>query len=509
MSPSRPTSNLLLVAAAAFSLPSRAAGHGPDQLVPVVFSRTLDVGFGNSVFVVGDVTELGGGVVPLGPKLAWNPELVWRANVALPPLASVTYRFFSRKDNPADVGAETNGTAISDPITTTVPPHPGAVPPPTRLLLYDTTWTAPLLEVEQADGSFTSYPMTRSGPGRSAGEGLWKVSGFEVASRTWRFRLADGAGAQDPGSGGALYEARLQRVLLQDGALYNYHPAPALSGSREETIADVASPQGLLPRTLRIYLPRGYDEQPNRRYPVLYMHDGQNLFGTSGSSFPPVRWNVNGSLDRLIRAGTVRELIVAGVDNTSERLTDYTPPGAPSGGIANGRADRYLSFLQDTVKPLIDSRYRTLPDRANTGIAGSSLGGLVSTYVGIEAPETFSKVGALSPAYWAHRGVMDRINSEPSLPSWRYYLDSGTAGPTAGGSPDGYYDCFDVRDRMLRRGQVLNRHLLHVIGVGHEHNEAAWQQRLPGALRFLFPTEDEPNLLADGSNAGCGDWQLY
>lgn len=337
--------------------------------------------------------------------------------------------------------------------------------------------------------------MQPAGPGRSPGERRWRAEGFVTAGRSTRFRISDSGGEIDCPGEGKLYETPLEVMLLQDGGLFNYQPAARVAPSRIEVHPEIASPQGLAARALRVYLPRGYDQHPGRRYPVLYMHDGQNLFGRTGSGFPPVHWNVDGTLDRLIAMGQVRELIVVGIDNTPDRKTDYTPPAAPEGGIADGQGDRYLAYVRDTVKPLTDARYRTLSEPRDTGVAGSSLGGLISTYFGLEAPGTFSRIGALSPAYWAHRGVMERINSEAELPRWRHYLDSGDAGPQAGGSPDGMADCKEVRDRMLRRGMASGRDLLHLVGSGHEHNETAWQLRFPGAVRFLFPIEDEPNLL--------------
>jgi predicted alpha/beta superfamily hydrolase len=358
----------------------------------------------------------------------------------------------------------------------------------TKTFYYLSTTAAPQLLVQESDNKLRSYAMINVAPGRRAGERLWCTTGFASAGATVRFKLSDASSADD-------FETPLNTAWLQDGELYNYRPAGGVSTSRIEVLPAVPSPQGLLPRQLRVYLPRGYDTHTTRRYPVLYMHDGQNIYGTTGATFPTIHWNVDGTLDQLIGMGQVRELIVVGIDNTKDRNTEYVPPGAPQGGLTGGKADKYLAYVRDTVKPLVDSTYRTLPDAQNTGDAGSSLGGIVSTYMGLEAPGTFTRIGAMSPAYWVNSNVVARFDTATTLPAWRHYMDSGTAGPSAHGSPDGMNDCIDARDRLVKRGQVLGRDVLHVTGTGHQHNETAWQARFPQAARFLFPIQDEPGTL--------------
>ncbi|MCX7719308.1 MAG: alpha/beta hydrolase-fold protein [Candidatus Sumerlaeaceae bacterium] len=482
----------------------------PEHLVPVEFALQHDVGWGNSVFVQGDAAELGGGDVTRAVKLYYTAGAVWRARIGVPPSATLTYRYVNRADSAAAVAQATNGTPLTAYETTTTPAHPSYMPSATKSLVYLTAWAQPSLEVESSPGVFTSYSLTAIGPGRVAGERRWLASGFGVPGRAVRFRLTDGAGGYDYAPGGGLYETCLDRALLQDGNLFNYEPAPAVSPSRKETIANVVSPQGLASRTLRIYLPRGYDQHTTRSYPVLYMHDGQNIFGTTGSGFPPVRWNVDGTLDRLISMGLARETIVVGIDNTPNRLAEYTPPGAPLGGLPGGQGDKYLAYVRDTVKPLIDATYRTLPDAANTAVAGSSLGGLISTYMGLEAPSVFGKVAAFSPAYWANASVVARLTDTPVLPAWRHYFDSGNAGASdSSGSPDGYALTFDARDRLLRRGQILNRDVYHTVGYGQQHNESAWQARFPLCVRFLLPAEDEPSTVQVAPAASATDWMLH
>jgi len=134
-------------------------------------------------------------------------------------------------------------------------------------------------------------------------------------------------------------------------------------------------------RDLIVYRPPGYDAQRDRRFPVLYLHDGQNLFDGATSFIPGMDWQVGQTADAGISDGTVEPLIIVGMYNTKARIREYTPTHVPK--LGGGRADRYAKFLIEEVKPYIESEYRTLPEPENTGIGGSSLGGLVSLYLGL------------------------------------------------------------------------------------------------------------------------------
>ncbi|MBX7246628.1 MAG: hypothetical protein K1X53_14120, partial [Candidatus Sumerlaeaceae bacterium] len=398
---------------------------GPDQLVTTDMTYTFDVGFGNSIFVGAPIPQLGDGQMITAPKLVYTPGAVWTAKVGLPPNTTFTYRFYNRADSPSSIGNSSNGTQLGASITKTTAAKPGVTLPATKTVYYHSAWATPVLQVETTPGTYADFPMTTVGAGRAPGEQRWRATGFGTPGTLVKFRVFDGTSNYDLAPGGQLYTTYLDTMFLQDGGIYNYFPAASVSASRIETISSVASPQGLQSRSLRIYLPRGYDQHTTRSYPVLYMHDGQNLYGTTGSGFPPVHWNVDGTLDKLISTGQVRELIVVGIDNTSARNSEYTPPGAPAGGLSGGTGDKYLAYVRDTVRPLINSTYRTLTSAVNTGTAGSSLGGIISTFMGLNAPETFAKIGALSPAYWVNLNVVNRLTTDASLPNWRHYLDSG------------------------------------------------------------------------------------
>ena len=234
-------------------------------------------------------------------------------------------------------------------------------------------------------------------------------------------------------------------------------------------------------RDLIVYLPPGYDEQPWRHFPVLYLHDGQNLFDGATSFIPGQDWHVGQSADAVISRGEVAPLIIVGMYNTKARIREYTPTWVPK--LGGGRADRYAKFLIEEVKPFVEHEYRTLPGPHHTGIGGSSLGGLVSLYLGLKHFAIFGRIAALSPSVWWNQRIMLRFaagaNAEPRPRIW---LDIGTCeGPRIA------QDVAQFRDVLLQKGWQPERDLHYELIEGAGHNEAAWALRVEPFLRFLFP----------------------
>jgi predicted alpha/beta superfamily hydrolase len=234
-------------------------------------------------------------------------------------------------------------------------------------------------------------------------------------------------------------------------------------------------------RDLIVYLPTGYEEQPGRRFPVLYLHDGQNLFDGATSFIPGMDWHVGQTADQFIGSGAVEPLIIVGMYNTKARIREYTPTHVPK--LGGGRADRYAKFLIDEVKPFIEREYRTLSGPERTGIGGSSLGGLVSLYLGLKFSHIFGKIAALSPSVWWNQKVMHRFAAAANVnPRPAIWLDIGTReGPRI------VQDVEQFRDVLLQKGWQLGRDLHYQRVEGGEHNEAAWAQRVGPFLRFLYP----------------------
>lgn len=235
-------------------------------------------------------------------------------------------------------------------------------------------------------------------------------------------------------------------------------------------------------RDLIVYLPPGYDAQPERRFPVLFLHDGQNLFYGSTSFIPGMDWHVGQTADELIADGRVEPLIIVGVYNAGkQRLGEYTP--TRSRKLGGGRANRYARFLLEEVRPFILEHYRGRAEAEHTGIGGSSLGGLVSLYVGLRMPNVFGRIAALSPSVWWNERIMMRFASAlPVNPLPRIWLDAGTR---EGGRT--VEDVERFRDVLIGKGWVPGKSLHYERVEGAEHNEAAWARRVGPFLQFLFP----------------------
>ncbi len=272
---------------------------------------------------------------------------------------------------------------------------------------------------------------------------------------------------------------------VQDGNVTSYPPASAPSAPEIVTQFIQSTAANIPGRNVRIYLPRGYAQHTWKRYPVLYLHDGQNVFDPGG---PFGSWSADATATREIGQGRMRETILVAIDNSSARIAEYLPPTDSYGGTP-GRADAYASFVIHNVRPYVDAMFRTLNDRENTLTLGSSLGGLVSLYLGREY-STFGKVGVLSPAFWIAPNYRRQIAGEPRAPL-RVYLDMGSA---EGASF--WDDCLAVFDLHLAQEHAANGDLLFAPGNGQAHNESAWAARLPAVLRFLLPAGEEPPHLA-------------
>lgn len=239
-------------------------------------------------------------------------------------------------------------------------------------------------------------------------------------------------------------------------------------------------------RDLIVYLPPGYEEQGARRFPVLYLHDGQNLFDGATSFIPGMDWHAGQTADRGIREKRIQPLIIVGIYNAGKaRVREYTPTRVPR--LGGGRADRFAKFLLEEVMPFTQREYRTLSGPEFTGMGGSSLGGLLSLYLGLKLPHVFGKLAALSPSIWWNQRVITRFaEGAPVHPRPRIWLDIGTCE----GPPRIVKDVEQFRDALLQKGWRLGQDLHYERVEGGEHNEAAWAQRVGPFLEFLFPAKE-------------------
>jgi predicted alpha/beta superfamily hydrolase len=273
-------------------------------------------------------------------------------------------------------------------------------------------------------------------------------------------------------------------------------PSPENDPPRQETPSNLhprlrlhrAFKSRFLPyeRDVIVYLPPCYGKHPERTYPVLYLQDGQNLFDGRTSYVPGCTWLVREHADEAIKAGEVEPLVIVGIYNTGDRrLAEYTHER--DWQMGGGEAAAYGRLMTEELMPWIAGQYRVRTEREQTGIGGSSLGGLVSLYLGLRYPQYFGKLAVLSPSvWWNHKSILGYVN-ELAPEIWerpRLWLDMG--------DQEGL--------RTLENAEHLNRRLkangwkpgetLHFERVaGGTHDEASWARRVRLLLRFLFPAE--------------------
>jgi predicted alpha/beta superfamily hydrolase len=235
-------------------------------------------------------------------------------------------------------------------------------------------------------------------------------------------------------------------------------------------------------REIIVYLPPMYDAEPDRHFPVLYMQDGQNLFDPNTSYVAGKPWFLDQAAEAGIRDGRVEPLIIVGINHAGDkRLNEYTPTRDFKG--KGGKAARYAKALIKTIKPFIDAEYRTLPCPMNTGIGGSSLGGLVSLWIALNNPDIFGRVAAMSPSAWWDRRTIVRVakyvQPKPRLSIW---LDIGT-----NEGKDTLADSRMLHDALTERGWTEQMDLAYTEAEGAAHEESAWAERSRPMLEFLFP----------------------
>jgi predicted alpha/beta superfamily hydrolase len=240
-------------------------------------------------------------------------------------------------------------------------------------------------------------------------------------------------------------------------------------------------------RDVLVYLPRSYRRFWGRRYPVLYLQDGQNIFDAA-TAFGGVEWGMDETAQRLIRKSLIEPLIIVAIANVGDdRIHEY----APTRGVidsstkrkkrSGGLARSYGRFLIEELKPFIDRKYWTKSEAESTGLGGASLGGLLTLSLALWYPNVFSRVSAMSPSVWWDDQVIIRMveQLDGKLPL-KIWLDTGTNEP-------GWERARTLRDALLEKGWRLEDDLQYTEIEGGDHSEAAWATRVDPMLRFLFP----------------------
>jgi hypothetical protein len=501
---SKNVTNGLLALGCFLFMPTAGAWGGKPPLHTVVLNVTSNVATGSALHAAVDRPELGSMTTTGAVRMFTSGANQWVGRIAVQGSAvstSATYRFTARTTSSSTHCTLGNGNLGGAAFTTNLPLwNPGYAG---KTVFYHSTWSNVVVyyRVGQTDAWTESPVMTRLGQGRTGSEHRYTVNGIGEAGRPLEFVMrgvSNGVVQWDNPSVGGVnnnYYTSLDAFFIQDKNIYNYSPPATVSAPQVISVGSWSSSytaNGIPTRGGRIYLPRGYTQNTTKRYPVLYMHDGQNVFDPGGDYGS---WSAETAATREITQGRMRETIIVAVNNTANRMSEY---GTPQDGYTG---NYYLLYLVNNVKPNIDSTYRTLTGMMDTGNMGSSLGGLISAYIGLST-NVFGLIGAVSPSYWYGSNFRNWINTQPTK-GRRIYQDCGT---DEGSDMWNYF--WPVYTYYLQDDYVVNDDLLVAIGCGQIHNEAAWASRVAGAFQFLYNPWDEANLLETNAPSTPGTLQF-
>ncbi len=456
------------------------AGNLMAQTGPVTIEIEQETAFGQSVFVGSDLRVMGGGAMVQAVKL--NPEdyPVWRVTFELPKGLNFSPRFYLRSDGPNSLADSSNGELIleGEPVSTGEETWPGQ-----RVRAYvgsDVTgMTAEIATTTQAGPIDLEFELIEKGTDFRLFEIIIPA---EYVHRQDRVIFWQSNGFRWPPTGNMVLHPA--DTWWKNGFAYQYEiPAeqPNPSAARVETFQ--FNPENFRQRQIKILLPRNYDQNPDKLYPVLYAQDGQNAFSPGGAFGS---WDLDLTATELIRRGEIPEIIVVAIDNTQDRIVEYIPEYGGFMG-ATGRGGEFLTMIEQELMPEINTRYRTLTGPENTAHLGSSLGGLLGYHAANDHSDTFGHVLAFSPSMWVNLPENLARAARPPESRARLYMDTGTAGQ----ANDGYGDTIQVRDALLNAGHQIGPDFLFVIGLNDQHNEAAWRARTPAALRWLYRRSPE------------------
>jgi predicted alpha/beta superfamily hydrolase len=485
----------------AFCIFLTASAWAGSPLRPSVrFSITNDAGLGSEWFVVGNHPDLGAWNPAKAIKLVYSTSNIWWGDIGVQAGTALEYKFVKRLTSATLICSETNAVWWPDGanLQAQVPAEPAAPFSGKRVEFYSDMTNVNLVYSMLASASFSAtgawstVAMTKIGPGLRAGEWRHVAEGVGTEGEWMRFTFngrRNGADTWEGAWDGQDYWTPLDAMIVRDRQVFNYlPPSNEVSANRVISTNVGSSVAGIAGRDVRIYLPRGYTENTTRRYPVVYMSDGQNVFLPSDSA---VSWGAETTADAEIKGGRMRETIIVGVPCASDRTIEYLPHMDTNSG-KKGKANLYADYLVHNVRPTIDTHFRTKNDRGNTGCIGSSSGGLLSMYLGTWT-NVFGLVGAASGVY--------NDSFCPNYMAWlesarpheaKVWMDVGTGETNLSGT-DLYQSNFDLYWYLMGFGYVPNADLRFMIGCGQDHNEAAWASRLPEIYRFLLDVREELN----------------
>lgn len=268
------------------------------------------------------------------------------------------------------------------------------------------------------------------------------------------------------------YSMRFKHILLVVSVFFFINISAQSTASKQIIKLSIEAPQLNSSRTIWVYLPEDYHKS-KKRYPVVYMHDAQNLFDAKTSYAG--EWEIDEYLDSL----TDNESIIIGIEHGNEkRIDELTPYKHEKHGGGNGEA--YLAFITETLKPFVDSWYKTKPNAEHTTLFGSSLGGLISFYGVIKYPETFGKAGVFSPSFWINPEIFDFVKSSIIPEASKFYFLAGTD-ESEDMVPDQERMVALLKEKGLKDSQIESRSI-----KGGQHNENFWALYFSDAYQWLY-----------------------
>ena len=479
----------LLLLTTAPGLQERAAVGTGIERETVVFTIRYTVNDPElGVFVLGDLPELASGDIRRAIPMALTGRRLWSVAISIPKDVTYTYRFYLRGIESREFRDPNNGVAISEAVTVQRDAELG--PRPAKRVRFYSSIREPVIRWRVGTVTSTPFqtaPALRVGKGRGDGESLFRAN-FGASTDIVQFFVRGPSGEREPAK--EVYTTRLDDIFVQDDNAFSYVPAATVNAPRRALPMRMKIRSSVfgITRRFRVMLPRGYDQHKGKRYPVLYIYDGENAWdlpaGRSGAG-----WDPGGArVESLIRRGEVGEMIMVAVDPPGYpggRDDDTFPPddSALAGGPP-GRSDDFLRYLTEELKVRIDGRYRTLPDRANTFFTGFSLGGMLSVIAGWDARDVIGGVGAQSASLWAGPNFLQRMAAGESNDT-RFYFDVGDR-------EDGTVEtAFGRVARLSRKRYAFGASLAWYLGFGQDHTYYEAGSRLGPMLTFLYPATAE------------------
>ncbi|MGF1573944.1 MAG: alpha/beta hydrolase-fold protein [Sumerlaeia bacterium] len=446
--------------------------------------------FGQSVFVSAPHPLFGDGDVTRAVKLSPHAYPMWTLQADLPKGVTLPLTYYLRNDSPDQLPSAANATAFA---TRTINAPEASLSPQKITVYADAAASVAEVRITSTENGFAPLiiPLTKS-----VADGHVLFTGevepvHRLQGRSMQI-FVDGTSVLSAPQSIRCHSADL---YFKEGQAFLYDPVSTASAPQRLTFN--FTPVGFQPRQIKVLLPRGYAENTTKHYPVVYLQDGQNVFSPGGAFGS---WDADITASAMIARGELPEVILVAIDNTSDRFAEYIPEYATLFGV-EGRGDEFVTALRDGLMPMINSTYRTLPEAEFTLHVGSSLGGLLGYHIARNHEETWGAVIAMSCSFQVELNQNLAFAQLPPSEWSRFYFDSGTAGT----SNDGYANTVAVRDAMIEAGHVYGDAFYFTVGLGQQHNEAAWRSRFAESMRWWAG----PLLEELGKASGEERWVVY